>query len=156
MSMLTHTEIKTVCTPVEPGEDINYIIAKMNIGIREGKDGLGLAANQVGETKRIIMVDNGSFKHIFLNPVITRRYGGTINSREGCLSFPGKTALVVRHKQITMEGLSPTGEKLAFKLKGLNAIIIQHEVDHLDGISCMDKAFKVITNKVSSGEPERG
>lgn len=144
MSMLTNTHLKTVCTPVEPGEDINYIITKMNIGIREGVGGVGLAANQVGETKRIIMIDNGSFKHVFINPVITRRYGGTINSREGCLSFPGKLALVVRHKQIAMEALDVSGKKVSFKLKGLNAICIQHEVDHLDGFSCFDKAFKVI------------
>lgn len=144
MNMLTNTHLKTVCTPVEPGEYIQGIILKMFIGITEGVGGVGLAANQVGETKRIIMIDNGSFKHVFINPVITRRYGGTINSREGCLSFPGKLALVVRHKQITMEALSPTGEKVAFKLKGLNAICIQHEVDHLDGFSCFDKAFKVI------------
>ena len=144
MSMLTNKEIKTVCTPVEPGEDVNGIIMKMQIGITEGVGGVGLAANQVGETKRIIMVDNGPFKHVFINPVITRRYGGTINSKEGCLSFPGKQALVIRHKQITMEALDFFGKKVAFKLKGLNAIVVQHEVDHLDGFSCFDKAFKVI------------
>lgn len=144
MSMLTNTEIKTVCTPVEPGEDVNGIVMKMQIGIREGVGGIGLAANQVGETKRIIMIDNGSFKHVFINPVITRRYGGTINSREGCPSFPGKQAMVVRHKQITMEALDVSGKPVAFKLKGLNAICVQHEVDHLDGVSCFDKAFKVV------------
>lgn len=144
MSMLTNKELKTVCTPVEPGEDISYIIAKMSIGIREGVGGVCLAANQVGETKRIIMIDNGSFKHVFINPVITRRYGGTVTSREGCLSSPGKLALVTRHKRITMEALDFFGKKVAFKLKGLNAIVVQHEVDHLDGFSCFDKAFKVI------------
>lgn len=144
MTMLTNARLKTVCSPVEPGENINLILAKMAIGIREGVGGVGLAANQVGETKRIIMIDNGGFKAVILNPVITRRYGGQVNSKEGCLSFPGKLALVVRHKQITVEGYDTDWIPVAFKLKGVNAIVVQHEVDHLDGISCVERAVKML------------
>ncbi len=143
MSMLTNEHLKTVCTPVEQGENIDYILAKMRIGIREGVGGIGLAANQVGEPRRIIMIDHKNFQVVLVNPVIVRRYGGQINSWEGCLSFPGKAGLVIRHKNITVEAQSPSGEPLAYKLKGINAIIVQHEVDHLDGLSCMDKAVKV-------------
>jgi len=144
MSMLSTEHLKTICSPVEPGDNINVILAKMAIGIREGVGGVGLAANQVGETKRIIMIDNGGFKAVILNPVITRRYGGQINSKEGCLSFPGKLALVVRYKQITVEGFDTDWIPVAFKLKGVNAIIVQHEVDHLNAISCMDRAVKIL------------
>lgn len=144
MSFLEPTHLNTVCTPVEKGEFIGDILAKMRIAINQGQDpGCGLAANQVGETKRIILVQTENFNHFIINPVITKKFGGTHTSKEGCLSFPGKLALVTRHNKIEVTGFSEDWQPLKFKLKQFKATIIQHEVDHLNGISCVDKAFKV-------------
>lgn len=138
MSMLTNTELKTVCTPVEPGEDIRHILTKMRLGMKEGVGGVGLAANQVGEPKRIILIANGGFIETMINPVIVRKYGGTINSREGCLSYPGRITLLVRHKKVEVTCFGEDWKPLRFKLSGLDAIIVQHELDHLNGRSCVD------------------
>lgn len=139
VNVLTPKELQTVCTPVERGEFIADILTKMKIGVAGG---VGLAANQVGETKRIILVNTGSVRQFLINPVIVKKYGGTIMSTEGCLSFPGRRVRVVRNKQIIVEGFSPDWKPLRFKFQGLNAIVVQHEVDHLDGITCVDKAVR--------------
>lgn len=139
MSFLTPIHLKTVCTAVEPGEFVGHIIAKMRIAV-EG--GVGLAANQVGETKRIILIQTPTFRQVIINPVIIRKYGGTIMSTEGCLSFPGKRVRVSRHTRVEVEGLDAEGQTIKFNLKNLNAIVIQHEVDHLNGITCIDKALR--------------
>lgn len=137
--MLTPKELKTVCTPVERGEFVGHILSKMEIGVAGG---VGLAANQVGETKRIILVNTGSVRQFFINPVIVKKYGGTTMSTEGCLSFPGRRVRVVRARRIIIEGFSPDWKPLRFKFKNLNAVVVQHEVDHLDGITCVDKAVR--------------
>jgi len=137
--MLTPKELKTICTPVERGEFVGHILSKMEIGVAGG---VGLAANQVGETKRIILVNTANVKQFFINPVVVKKYGGNIMSTEGCLSFPGRRVRVVRARRIIIEGFSPDWKPLRFKFNNLNAVVVQHEVDHLDGITCVDKAVR--------------
>jgi peptide deformylase len=139
---LNNHQLKTVCEEVLEGEDVWPLIEGMKESMTRGQ-GIGLAANQVGSTKRVIMIYTQGFQQIFINPVITKKYGGKVTSKEGCLSFPGKTAIVVRSKQIIVEGFTPEWKPIKRKLKGLASYCVQHEVDHLDGITCFDIATKV-------------
>ena len=99
--------------------------------------GIGLAANQLGLNMRIIVVKVGPFKQAIINPVITKRYGGKHTAREGCLSFGPDTALVVRDRKIIVEGFDDHLRPVRFKLKQLAARCVQHEVDHLNGITIL-------------------
>ena len=128
--------LRKVCDEVNHKEDHSFLINHM-FTVMYASRGVGLAAPQVGDLKRIIVVHVSGFKEVFINPVITKRYGGKHSAVEGCLSFPGKQVYVTRHRRIWVEGYNQSGVKIKRKLKGLAARCVQHEVDHLDGI-CID------------------
>jgi peptide deformylase len=99
--------------------------------------GIGLAANQIGVSMRVCVVDlsageNPGELHVFVNPVITRREGEEVGE-EGCLSFPDVTLDIRRAERITVEALDAEGEAFALEAEGLLARAIQHECEHLDG-----------------------
>lgn len=97
-------------------------------------NGRGLAAPQVGELSRMFCMKYGSEVLVLCNPVITRRGQETATEREGCLSIPGRTAMVTRHKIITVEWTGLDGSANRRKMRGLDARCVQHEIDHLDGV----------------------
>jgi peptide deformylase len=74
-----------------------------------------------------------------VNPIITNKSKETILWEEACISLPGCIGMVKRHKSIHVEFSTPEGEKQKKKYKDFNAVIIQHEIDHLDGVLFMDK-----------------
>lgn len=98
-------------------------------------DGIGLAAPQIGISKRVIVVQTHGFRQAFVNPVITRRCNGQHTATEGCLSFPGENVIKVRDKTVLVEALDVTGHPFRLKLNGLQARVVQHEIDHLDGVT---------------------
>lgn len=97
--------------------------------------GQGFAACQIGVSKRVIVINSNGFRQAFINPRITKHYGGKITVNEGCLSFPGVFVSIVRFKQAIIEGFDEDWQPITRKLKGPAAICAQHEVDHLDGIT---------------------
>jgi peptide deformylase len=111
--------------------------------------GIGLAAPQVGELKRIIVVhpieersSEEKFKkkpQIFINPKIVKKSKETLIDEEGCLSFPGLFLKIKRSKSVEIEALNERGEKILIRAEGLSARIFQHEIDHLDGILFIDR-----------------
>jgi len=111
--------------------------------------GVGLAAPQVGELKRIIVVHPilkrtpeeiaARTPQVFINPKIIKKSRETIIEEEGCLSFPGLFLKVKRAKEVEIEALNENGEKIHFKVEGLAARVFQHEIDHLDGILFIDR-----------------
>lgn len=103
--------------------------------------GIGLAAPQVGFSKRVIVVDIGDEHGLYalVNPVIVEKKGAE-NGTEGCLSCPEEYGEVIRAKQIVVEGLNEKGEPVRIQAEGLLARAFQHEIDHLDGILFIDKA----------------
>jgi peptide deformylase len=108
------------------------------------KDGVGLAAPQVGINQRIIAVDptRGQIKGellVLINPVIREKSEEMMDGKEGCLSFPGLDAEVLRHKKITVSALDAEGREQIIEAEGYKARIIQHEIDHLDGILLVDR-----------------
>jgi peptide deformylase len=74
-----------------------------------------------------------------INPIIIDKSKETILWEEACISLPNCTGIVKRHKNIHVEFLTPEGKKQRQKYKDFNAVIIQHEIDHLDGVLFMDK-----------------
>lgn len=105
-------------------------------------DGLGLAAPQVAKQLRIIAVNISNEAHIFINPQITKKSFFKNVAQEGCLSIPNVYGEVERPKKITLKYLDRQGKPHKQKFKNLTARIIQHEVDHLDGILFIDKLVK--------------
>ena len=109
-------------------------------------DVIGLAACQVGMLKRIIVYDikyieEGAKKegHILINPKITSRSKSMIEVEEGCLSFPDIYENVLRHEKVTVEYTDIDGKKKKINAKEIEAVVIQHEIDHLDGIVFLDR-----------------
>ncbi|MGL4368823.1 MAG: peptide deformylase [Spirochaetota bacterium] len=104
--------------------------------------GIGLAAPQVNVSLRIIVVDLSPFgegpKISLVNPVISRHSEETVSYEEGCLSVPGVFRDLDRPCVIEVRGYSPEGGLLEFKADGMFARVLQHEIDHLDGILFID------------------
>lgn len=112
--------------------------------------GVGLAAPQVGILKRVIVVDDREEENrkrmCMINPVITRKEGEDCDI-EGCLSVPLKQGSVKRATDIDVEYMNLQGEKKSLNAREYFARIIQHEVDHLDGILFTDKAIDIYIPK---------
>jgi len=125
-------------------EKIQTFIDDMVITM-EVEGGVGLAAVQVGEHLRIIVVQTArNSVEAFINPEITDRSHRKVKSEEACLSIPGVVGIVQRHKSISMKALNRDGEEVVFEdINNFNAIVFQHEIDHLDGILFIDRAKKI-------------
>ena len=107
--------------------------------------GVGLAANQVNLPLRLFVANPSGEKDsgqelVFLNPVI-QKATGTIEAEEGCLSLPGFNGVVKRNKAVQVNAYSIDGKEINLKVEGFLARIIQHEVDHLDGVLFIDRMF---------------
>lgn len=110
--------------------------------MHDGGQGIGLAAPQVGVSRRVFVVDLQDETGLleFINPEIISQEGEQI-CQEGCLSVPGKVADVKRPARITVKALNRNGEEFTLEADGLLANCICHEYDHLDGILYVDKAI---------------
>jgi peptide deformylase len=108
------------------------------------RDGVGLAAPQVGKNLRLFAIQTKDGPMIFVNPKITNKSLTKEWSEEGCLSVPNTFGKVKRHKKITCIYQDETGEIKKIAADGLMSVVIQHENDHLDGILFIDKAKEII------------
>ncbi|MDP2683754.1 MAG: peptide deformylase [bacterium] len=108
------------------------------------EDGLGLAANQVDFPKRIFVINTKEGPLAIINPTLHKKSFKKKWSEEGCLSVPETYGQVKRHEHLTVKGFNKKGKKLKMKVKGLFSRVVQHEVDHLDGILFIDKAKKIV------------
>lgn len=104
--------------------------------------GVGLAAPQIGISKRVIVVDVGEGLIELINPVIYEAFGKETDI-EGCLSLPNLIGEVTRSANIKVKGLNRQGQEVDVTAAGFLARAFQHEIDHLDGILFIDKAFDV-------------
>ncbi len=107
------------------------------------KNGVGLAAPQIGILKRIIVIDVGEGPIVLINPVIVYQKGEATEI-EGCLSVPGVWGTVTRPEQVIVRGLNPDGETVEIEGTGLLARAFCHEVDHLNGTIYTDKVIEYI------------
>jgi len=127
----------------EVNKKTNDLIDNM-FEIMYAEDGVGLAAPQVGISKRIAVVDiREDNKIVLINPEIIAEEGKAI-MEEGCLSVPGETGDVVRSEKIKVQSLDRNGNEIKFEAEGYEARAIQHEIDHLDGVLFIDKVVKMV------------
>jgi len=114
-------------------------------------NGVGLAAPQVGVSKRIIVVEDVESGNraalTLINPKILRK-NGKVKFCEGCLSLPGVSSDVIRSESIAVEALNLDGDMLKISASGLLARIIQHEMDHLEGILFIDRIGFLKRNRI--------
>ncbi|MCX5751513.1 MAG: peptide deformylase [Candidatus Saganbacteria bacterium] len=117
--------------------------------------GVGLAAPQVGRSIRLIVIDIGEGPIALINPKVTAKHGEQ-TLVEGCLSLPGIEAPVKRASNVTVTGLNEKGKKVNYDAEGLLATVFQHEIDHLDGIVCIDRVAdpSLIKHVVFDKEPK--
>lgn len=106
--------------------------------------GVGLAANQVGKSLRLFVIyailpEKGELINAYLNPEIINMSGRKIAKEEGCLSLPGISSKAARMDKLTLEYTDENGVKKTIQASGLKARIMQHEIDHLNGILICDK-----------------
>ena len=119
--------------------------------------GLGLAAPQVGITKRLCVVDVGDGLLKLINPKIKSASGNEIGA-EGCLSFPHVYGDVNRFQKVVVKALDPRGKPIRIEAEGLLARAIQHELDHLDGKLFVDSAAdlrEVLPQEKADGDEEK-
>ncbi len=101
--------------------------------------GVGLAAPQIGVTKRVIVVDTGEGLIELINPELLEMNGKQVDT-EGCLSAPGVYCDVPRAEKVRVRGWDRQGREVAYRAEGFPARAFQHEIDHLDGILFTDRA----------------
>lgn len=131
--------LKTRAAPVDTfDESLSRLAEEMLATMRE-REGVGLAANQVGRLKRILVAAVEDDEYVVVNPVIEEVADTTEQGPEGCLSIPGIQVEVERATGITLSGQDLSGAPLRIEASGLVARIFQHEVDHLDGVLILDR-----------------
>ena len=125
----------TVASPVLRVDDEIRQLIKNMADTMYAAPGVGLAATQVDDHRRVIIVDIAETRdqlHAFVNPEIVTR-SGAAEREEGCLSVPGIFEKVARAECITVRALDASGAEFTLEADGLLAVCIQHEMDHLDG-----------------------
>jgi peptide deformylase len=128
--------------------DVRATIADM-IDTMYDEVGLGLAAPQIGVSLRLMVVadEEGRAARALVNPVITEQ-GGEVVAEEGCLSLPGIFAPVKRAEWVRLEAQDPDGTAVAITARGLRARVLQHEMDHLDGVLFIDRLDPVTRDRI--------
>jgi peptide deformylase len=146
-------EIKILGDPVlrEPSEEVTELDEEVRILVEDMletmylAEGIGLAAPQVGISRRVIVVDvrdeeeGGMGPVALINPRVVEFSRKKEKAPEGCLSIPGMEEVVERPDTVTVEGLDPDGDQVTLTVSGLPSRALQHEIDHLDGVLFIDR-----------------
>ena len=136
-----HPLLRLNAAEVDPTKDTSLkgLVAQMAHAMYAAP-GVGLAATQVGVKKRVVVFDIDETLVAILNPVITHRSEEVEIEDEGCLSVPGITIPIERAASIVCDALDLSGRPIRFEGEGLLARVLQHEIDHLDGLLILDRA----------------
>ncbi len=140
---ILHAKNENVKDPLAP--EIQALLPEMLDAMRKA-DGIGLAAPQIGKNLRICVIEIDGVIKNFINPKITSASDEKILFEEGCLSLPGEFFAIERSEQVTVRYIDETGKEKKLRARGLWAICLQHELDHLDGILICDR-YKNQKNK---------
>ena len=118
--------------------------------------GIGLAAPQVGIPYALLVMDDGKGgARALINPVITGRSGAVV-AEEGCLSLPGIFADVERSKSVTVQATDEDGQPFDLEATGMQARVIQHEMDHLEGVLFIDHLSPVVRDRIKTRIQKHG
>lgn len=129
----------------EFGDELEAYMSQMATTMY-GSHGIGLAAPQVNDSRRLIVMDpiaSGNHLYKFVNPVITERSEEMVTSVERCLSVPYGEVKVDRHREVTVEWKAPDGTAMQETFTDFPATVIQHEIDHLNGITLVDRMSNI-------------
>ena len=135
--------LKKKALPVEKVDKTLQQLIDNMIETMYAAPGIGLAAPQVGVSKRLLVIDISSKEEkiplvVLINPEITEA-DGLVDSEEGCLSLPDYTTVVKRADRVIVKGLDREGNPVEMECTELLARAIQHEIDHLDGVLLIDR-----------------
>lgn len=140
--MMGDPVLRTPAAPVgEVTDELKKLISDM-FDTMYAEEGVGLAAPQVGIGDRVIVVDphlEDYERFALINPEIVEASKITEKAEEGCLSIPGLRDIVERSARVKVRGMTPEGTLREFDAEGIVARILQHEIDHLDGILFLDR-----------------
>jgi peptide deformylase len=149
-----HPVLKKMCNRVEiVDQSILNLVQDLVDTMRAGPGSVGVAASQIGVTLRVCVVDvsknrlgkeNNHGLLCMINPEITARRGLAI-MREGCMSVPDYTGDVDRATDITIRFSEPDGTQREISASGFEAVALQHEMDHLDGVLFLDRVISIKT-----------
>ena len=150
--------LREKASPVEQiSANVSKLVQDMFETMRSAQ-GIGLAAPQVGVSNRIIAIDINDYHPeippiALINPVITRAAGEELGE-EGCLSLPGYRGIVRRAMDVTVKGMLLNTDEVEFEASGLMARVLQHEIDHLDGVLFIDRLI-LEDQELLETQPER-
>jgi peptide deformylase len=114
-------------------------VAERMTSLMHDAEGVGLAATQVGILRRFFVFNQDGVDRVLVNPVITHRGGEVEIDDEGCLSLGSVRVPVERRLEVTIEAKDASGVPVKLELEGMPARVVQHEVDHLDGVLIIDR-----------------
>ncbi len=134
-----HKVLRKVCEPVKNITKREVKLFENMLFTMRHSSGMGLAAPQIGITKRLIVADIGEGAVRLANPEIVK-IKGTDKMVEGCLSIPDVTVDIERPYEVVVTGLNKRGKTVELEVKGLLARVLQHEIDHLNGKLIIDYA----------------
>ncbi len=123
-------------------KEIQQLILDMGRTMKE-KDGIGLAAPQVGQSLRLIVINTEAGNLVLVNPKFLYKSLKKEIGEEGCLSLPGIFGLIKRSVKVRVSGLDKNGKKVRFTASGFFARVLQHEVDHINGKVIISRLKKV-------------
>lgn len=150
LKILTYPD-KFLSQKAKPVKDIDKTIQRLIDDMAEtmyDAPGTGLAAVQVGSDKNIIIYDgllgeSETALNVLINPVIISSSGETVSEQEGCLSVPDFREDIKRAQYVHVEGLDRDGKPVTVKTDDFISIVLQHEIDHLNGILFIDRISKL-------------
>lgn len=119
--------------------ELHKLVERMAV-IMDEAHGLGLAAPQVGVSLRVLIYKIEEHLRVLINPKIISMRGEQLDPPEGCLSIPGLQGRVRRAMEVRVKAFDPRGKPVSRRATDLEARVIQHEIDHLDGILFLDRA----------------
>ena len=132
--------LRLVAKPVERFDDDLAALAERMVRLMRDAQGVGLAATQVGILRRLFVFEvDGEEPRAVVNPQVVPRDGDEESDDEGCLSLQGVRVPVERPVRVTLQGVDVEGEPVEWSLEGLGARVVQHELDHLDGMLIIDR-----------------
>jgi len=134
--------LRNRAVPVDEIGDFEFRLVSAMADLMYRHQGIGLAAPQVGVLQRIVVMDVGEGLQSLINPKIIR-YDGEETLAEGCLSLPEIQVEVTRAVWITVSGVLPDDREVRWDLEGVEARVMLHEIDHLDGRLILDYASPV-------------
>jgi peptide deformylase len=132
--LFTDPVLRAPCKPVDDVSSVQELAQEMVLAMH-ANGGIGLAANQIGDNRRVcvLWLENKTKQMILVNPQITHVSKDKTKENEGCLSCPAVWIPIKRHKAVVVKAKDLSGTEVAYEFTDMDARILQHEIDHLNG-----------------------